>query len=94
MSHNIESQVSGTVWKVEKPTGQPVTEGEVILIVESMKMEVPHEAVGAGTVFVPVRAAVTESHQLAMRHLAASERPQGGSVPPAANIATLDEPTQ
>jgi acetyl-CoA carboxylase biotin carboxyl carrier protein len=54
MSHNIESQVSGTVWKVEKPSGQPVTEGEVILIVESMKMEVPHEAVGAGTVTVLV----------------------------------------
>ena len=54
MSHNIESQVSGTVWKVEKSSGQSVTEGEVILIVESMKMEIPHEAVGTGTVTVLV----------------------------------------
>jgi len=51
VSHNVKSQPSGNRLEMrEKPTGQPVTEGEVITIVESMKMEVPRQAVGAGTV--------------------------------------------
>lgn len=50
----IESPVSGKVWKVEKTTGQVVADGDVVLIVESMKMEIPVEAIGAGTVTVLV----------------------------------------
>jgi acetyl-CoA carboxylase biotin carboxyl carrier protein len=54
MALTIESQVSGTVWKVETPFGQTVTEGDVIFIVESMKMEIPIGAAGAGTITVLV----------------------------------------
>mgnify|MGYP002393970437 FL=1 len=48
--HRIESQVSGTVWKVERPAGSAVADGDTILIIESMKMEIPLDAPAAGTV--------------------------------------------
>ena len=46
----IESIVTGVVWKIEKQAGEPVAEGDVIMIMESMKMEIPLEAPIAGTV--------------------------------------------
>lgn len=45
----IESEVSGNVWKVEKSVGDQVTTDEVIMILESMKMEIPVEAPESGT---------------------------------------------
>lgn len=47
--NRIESLVTGTVWKLERQTGDIVTKGETILIVESMKMEIPIDAPAAGT---------------------------------------------
>ncbi len=47
--HRIESQVAGTVWKLERPAGSTLAEGETILIIESMKMEIPVDAPAAGT---------------------------------------------
>lgn len=46
----IYSEVSGSVWKVEVVAGQTVAEGDVLMIVESMKMEIPVESPSAGTV--------------------------------------------
>lgn len=46
----LESLVTGIVLKIEKQVGQPVTKGEAVLIVESMKMEIPVEATHDGTV--------------------------------------------
>ncbi len=46
--HRIESLVTGTVWKLERQAGDALAEGETILIVESMKMEIPIEAPAAG----------------------------------------------
>ncbi|QSI30325.1 biotin/lipoyl-binding protein [Variovorax sp. RKNM96] len=48
--HNIVADVSGRVWKLEVTEGQQVEEGDTLLIVESMKMEIPVEAPAAGTV--------------------------------------------
>ena len=48
--HRIESQVTGTVWKVECQAGAVLAEGDTILIIESMKMEIPLDAPAAGTV--------------------------------------------
>ena len=45
----VLSEVIGTVWKVEKTQGDNVAEGELIMILESMKMEIPVEAPIAGT---------------------------------------------
>lgn len=47
--NRIESLVTGTVWKLERQTGDSVAKGDTILIIESMKMEIPIEAPAAGT---------------------------------------------
>lgn len=46
----VRSEVSGSVWKLEAVPGQSVMEGDTLLIVESMKMEIPVTAPGAGVV--------------------------------------------
>jgi biotin carboxyl carrier protein len=43
-------EVAGNVWKVEARVGQEVAEGDVLAIVESMKMEIPVEAPRSGVV--------------------------------------------
>ncbi len=46
----LHSEVTGTVWKIEAPVGTAVAEGDTIVIVESMKMEIPVCATRAGVV--------------------------------------------
>jgi biotin carboxyl carrier protein len=48
--NTLYSEVTGTVWKIEAPVGSTVAEGDTIVIVESMKMEIPVCATCAGTV--------------------------------------------
>ena len=50
MRVEVESEVQGNVWKVEVAQGASVREGEVLMILESMKMEIPVEAPVAGRV--------------------------------------------
>ena len=67
--HRIESQVTGTVWKVERQAGVSLADGETILIIESMKMEIPVDAPAAGTLhelLVAEGDAVTEGQVLAV----------------------------
>jgi biotin carboxyl carrier protein len=44
----VEAQITGNVWKVERAVGDAVVAEDVILILESMKMEIPVEAPVAG----------------------------------------------
>ena len=46
----VEAHITGTVWKVECEIGQDVTEGDTLVILESMKMEMPVEAEDDGVV--------------------------------------------
>ena len=46
----VESEVTGKVWKVEVGVGDRVAEGDTLVILESMKMEIPVESPQAGTV--------------------------------------------
>lgn len=46
----IESEVTGVVCRIEAQPGQVVAEGDTLLLVESMKMEIPICADRAGTV--------------------------------------------
>ncbi len=46
----LQSEVTGTVWKIEVRVGDSVTEDQTLLILESMKMEIPVSAPHAGTV--------------------------------------------
>ena len=50
MSIEVEAQVTGNVWKIETEVGAQVEEDDVLLIIESMKMEIPVEAPASGTV--------------------------------------------
>jgi acetyl-CoA carboxylase biotin carboxyl carrier protein len=50
MSTNVEAHITGTVWKVEVSVGDQVDEGDTVVILESMKMEMPVEAEDPGTV--------------------------------------------
>jgi acetyl-CoA carboxylase biotin carboxyl carrier protein len=47
---NIESEVTGIVWKVEAKVGQVVSQDDTILIIESMKMEIPVTAPADGKI--------------------------------------------
>jgi acetyl-CoA carboxylase biotin carboxyl carrier protein len=47
---NVEAHITGTVWKVEVKVGDTVEEGDTVVILESMKMEMPIEAEDEGTV--------------------------------------------
>jgi acetyl-CoA carboxylase biotin carboxyl carrier protein len=49
MPTQVEAQITGNVWKIEKAVGDAVDEGETLIILESMKMEIPVEAPCAGT---------------------------------------------
>jgi len=44
MATNVEAQITGSVWKIERAVGDAISEGDVIMILESMKMEIPVEA--------------------------------------------------
>ena len=46
----IESEVTGTVWKIETKVGDKVSEGDVLLIIESMMMEIPVLATEDGAI--------------------------------------------
>jgi acetyl-CoA carboxylase biotin carboxyl carrier protein len=37
----VKAEVTGCVWKVEVAPGQAVSEGDALIIIESMKMEIP-----------------------------------------------------
>ena len=46
----IEAHITGTVWKIEVSVGDEVEEGDTVVILESMKMEMPVEAEDPGVV--------------------------------------------
>ena len=46
----VESEVTGSVWKILVEEGSKVTSGDVVMILESMKMEIPVEASTDGTI--------------------------------------------
>ena len=47
---DVEAHITGTVWKIECEVGDTIAEGDTVVILESMKMEMPVEAEDEGTV--------------------------------------------
>ena len=47
---DLKTDITGTVWKVLKSAGDPVDEDEAVMILESMKMEIPVSSPEAGKV--------------------------------------------
>ena len=46
----IKSEVAGTVWLVETEVGAKVAEDDTLIVLESMKMEIPVDAPTGGKV--------------------------------------------
>jgi acetyl-CoA carboxylase biotin carboxyl carrier protein len=47
---DVCAHITGTVWKIQVKVGDEVSEEQPLVILESMKMEMPVEAPGAGRV--------------------------------------------
>ena len=47
---DVEAHITGTVWKIEVAVGDTVEAGDTVVILESMKMEMPVEAEDSGVV--------------------------------------------
>ena len=50
MATPVRAHIAGTVWKIEVEVGAEVSEGQTLVILESMKMEMPVESPAAGKV--------------------------------------------
>ena len=50
MSAEARAEIVSNVWKLVTETGAQVTEGDVLAVLESMKMELPVHAPATGTV--------------------------------------------
>jgi acetyl-CoA carboxylase biotin carboxyl carrier protein len=57
MADEIRAEMVANVWKVVKSAGEDVTEGDILVILESMKMEIPVLAESDGMI---VQIAVNE----------------------------------
>ena len=47
---SVEAHITGIVWRIEVEVGDSVEEGDTVVILESMKMEMPVEAEDVGVV--------------------------------------------
>jgi acetyl-CoA carboxylase biotin carboxyl carrier protein len=47
---DVSAEITGSVWKIVVGVGDAVREDDIILVLESMKMEIPITAPEAGTV--------------------------------------------
>lgn len=64
----IRSEITGSVWKIVKNVGDAVGEDDALMILESMKMEIPVLAEASGKVaeiLVKEGEAITEGQVLA-----------------------------
>jgi acetyl-CoA carboxylase biotin carboxyl carrier protein len=71
MAKVIKAHITGTVWKIEVKVGDRIEEGTTVVILESMKMEMPVESEDEGTVaeiLVVEGAAVSEGAVLVTLH--------------------------
>ncbi|MEE9607749.1 MAG: acetyl-CoA carboxylase biotin carboxyl carrier protein subunit [Myxococcota bacterium] len=50
MATEVEAQLAGSIWKIEKAAGDAIDQDEVLMIIESMKMEIPVEAPCGGRI--------------------------------------------
>ena len=58
----VRSELNAIVWKIEVAEGATVQDGDILIVLESMKMEIPVTAPRAGTVKSIL---VAESQQVA-----------------------------
>lgn len=69
MNYEARAEVTGMVWKITTNVGDAVDEGTTIMILESMKMEIPVIAEDGGTIvemLVAEGESVTEGQPVAL----------------------------
>jgi acetyl-CoA carboxylase biotin carboxyl carrier protein len=47
---SVQAHITGVVWRIEVEVGDSVAEGDTVVVLESMKMEMPVEAEDDGVV--------------------------------------------
>ena len=47
---DLKTEITGSVWKILKTVGESVEEDEPVLVLESMKLEIPVSASEPGTI--------------------------------------------
>jgi len=47
---DIDAQITGNVWKIEVGVGDEISDGDTVVVLESMKMEIPVESEDDGVV--------------------------------------------
>ena len=65
----VKSEITGTVWQLKTKPGDKVESGDVLIIIESMKMEIPVITEDGGTVkeiLVKEKDAVSEGQVVAI----------------------------
>jgi acetyl-CoA carboxylase biotin carboxyl carrier protein len=45
----VKSEITGTVWQIKMQAGETVASGDTLIVIESMKMEIPVIAEDGGT---------------------------------------------
>ncbi len=60
MAIEVDAEIAGSVFKIETEVGAQVEEEDVLVVLESMKMEIPVEAPSAGRV-IEIRVAEGDS---------------------------------
>jgi acetyl-CoA carboxylase biotin carboxyl carrier protein len=50
MAVQVEAHITGTVFRIEISVGSDVSAGDVLVVIESMKMEMPVEAPRSGRI--------------------------------------------
>ncbi len=50
MATDVVAQITGTVWEIKVGVGDEVAEEQVLVVLESMKMEMPVESPASGRV--------------------------------------------
>lgn len=48
--NSVKANMAGNVWKINVAVGDKIEEGQDVVILESMKMEIPIECEASGTV--------------------------------------------
>ena len=65
----LKSEVSGSIWQIVSKVGDTIEPGGTIMIIESMKMEIPVICEHAGTIdkfMVDEKAAISEGQVVAV----------------------------
>ncbi|MGN6162707.1 MAG: biotin/lipoyl-binding carrier protein [Marmoricola sp.] len=58
MSSDVQAPIVGNIWQIQVEVGEQVDQGQTLMVLESMKMEIPIASPVAGTVAsIPVELA-------------------------------------